>query len=154
MAAIKDCVKSDDEERLEEKKRKEQQEAEAAKSEKRQKWIVIGTVSAIALIANLLIYFFSPIPLVETFIPQRNAMAVSAAIDAAIKEYAQDHNGRVPETLNQLYGKYIPQQILSPDVLSRFVYKKTADTAYELILKTTDSQKIPDILFTQGRVAL
>ena len=151
MTAIKDCVKSDVQ-RLKEKKQNESQEKEAKKKDKRRKWVVTGIVAVIVLIGNALIYYFTPIPQAETFVPHNHPMAVAVMIDAAIKDYAQDHYGRVPESLDQLYGKYIPQQTLSPDVLKRFDYNKTSDTVYELIVRNADNRQVPDIRFTQEGV--
>jgi hypothetical protein len=151
-AAIKDCVKSDIQ-HLKEKKQKEPQEKEVKKKDQRRKWVVTGIVAVIILIGNALIYYFTPIPRSETFATHNHPMTAAVMIDAAIKDYAQDHNGRVPENLDQLYGKYIPQQALSPVVLKRFVYNKASDTVYELIFRTADNQRMPDIRFTKGGVA-
>jgi hypothetical protein len=153
IAALKDCVESNVQRLKGKKQQKELQGKEAKKKDKRQKWVVIGIIAGIVLIGNALIYYFTPIPQAETFAPHNNPMAVAAMIDAAIKKYAQDHDGHVPEALDQLYGKYIPKQILSTDVLKRFDYNKATDTVYELIVRTADNQRMPDIRFTQGGVA-
>jgi hypothetical protein len=152
MTAITQCVKSDIQ-RIKEKKQKEPREKEAKKKVKRQKWVLIGIIAVIVLIGNVGIYYFPPIPQAETFTPHNHPMAAAVMIDAAIKDYAQNHDGRVPETLDQLYGKYIPQRTLSPDVLKRFDYKKASDRVYELIVRTADNRLMPDIRFTQGGVA-
>jgi hypothetical protein len=151
MTAIKDCIKSDAQ-RQGETDQKELQKKEAEKKEKRQKWIVTGIVAMIVLIGNALLYFFAPIPRAEIFAPRSHPMAVAVTMDAAIKEYARDNGGRVPDTLDQLYGKYIPVQILSPSISARFNYKKASDRDYELIFRTSDNQRMPDIRFTQGRI--
>lgn len=152
VASIKDCVKSDVQ-CLKEKKQKELQEKEAKKKNKRQKWVITGIVAVIVLIGNAHIYYSTPIPQVETFEPNNHLMAVAVTIDAAIKDYAQDHDGHVPKALDQLYGKYIPQHALRPDVLKRFDYNKASDTVYELSIRNADNQRLPDIRFTQGGVA-
>ena len=152
MASIKDFVKSDAR-LLEEKKQKDLREEETKEKGKRWKWIVIGIVAVIVLIGNALIYYFMPIPQTETFVHHNRSMSVGVMIDAAIKKYAQDHNGRVPDFLDQLYGKYIPKQIMSPDILKRIDYNKTSDRVYELIVRTNDDQRMPDIRFTQGRIS-
>jgi len=150
ISAIRDCVASDVQ-RLKEKKEKGPQE-EAKKKKKQQKWVVAGIVAVIILIGNALIYYFTPIPQAETFAPRNHPMSVAVMIDAAIKDYARDHNGHVPEALDQLSGRYIHQQTLSPDVLKRFTYNKASDKIYELIFRTADNQQMPDIRFTQGGV--
>lgn len=152
MSAINDCVKSDIE-RLKEKQEKEPQEKETVNKDQRRKWVIIGIIALVVLIGNVLIYYFTPVPRFKTFVTLNHPMTAAVVIDAAIKNYARDHAGRVPETLDQLYGKYIPRKVLSPVVLKRFVYNKASDTTYELIIRTADNQLMPDIQFTKGDVA-
>lgn len=151
MTAIKDCIKSDAQ-RQEETEQKAQQDRKAAEKGKRRKWVVAGIVSSIVLIGNVLAFFLLSIPNAEIFPSRSDPMALAVAMNEAIGEYARNHGGRVPESLAQLSGKYLPVQTLSPGILMRYSYRKASDHEYELIFKSAGDQHLPDIRFTRGRI--
>jgi len=145
-SAIKGLVKTEAKQQ-EEKKLKERQEQEDKKKAKLKKWVVLGCVALMIFIGNIFIYYSSPLPQAEAFKPHNHIMAAAVMVDTAIKAYMQDHDGHAPEALDKLYGKYISQQILSPDVLRRFEYNKASDKIYTLNVRNADQMPMSDIQF-------
>jgi hypothetical protein len=102
------------------------------------------------VIVNLIAYFGSSIPVVETFIPSEDPVATAMIIDEAIRDYSKEHEGAFPYGLNELLGKYMSAEAITSSDLKDFYYVRTAADSYKLWPKKPYSELTPDLVFTEG----
>jgi len=105
--------------------------------------IVIGIV-------ELFLYFGSSIPESEKFIASEEPTVTAIIIDAAIRDYAQGHGGNFPQRLDELLGKYISPDKITPRDLEDFHYRRISPRSYELRPKKVDDEMIQNFVFTEG----
>ena len=67
---------------------------------------------------------------VEQFVPSRDPSAFVIVIDQAVRDYAADHHGTVPAQLNELRGKYLPQERVKESDLEMLTYVRKSPTSY------------------------
>jgi hypothetical protein len=115
----------------------------------RLKLVVPLIILGLAAIAGGLVYFKSSIPEVERFQPSENPMAAAVVVDQAIKDYARDHNGRVPDDLQELRGAYLPPDVVGEADIDMFDYSKSSPDSYELLPKLMNIEGHPEISFTE-----
>ena len=69
------------------------------------KYIAIGVFALVVIAVNLFLYLKTPVEEEERFIPSEQPVAMTIIVNQAAHDYAKDHKGKVPETLNDLTGK-------------------------------------------------
>jgi len=113
------------------------------------KWAPIFGVLIIVLIgAN----YYSNIPIIESQVIdlEQHPDAMMLVLDQAIKEYAEDNEGYLPNTLGELIGKYLPPEKIKLIHVNRFVYVRKSDNAYRIWPKRQESSPIPDLIVTEN----
>ena len=127
----------------------EQRKAEAARKRKKPHvaMIVIIILAGLVLLANGYMYLGPDVPEVAQFDPHRYPLITADLINEAIRYYAKDHEGRVPEMLKDLMGKYIPYETITSQVLEMFSYSRFSPTSYELRFKQPNNVGLSDIVF-------
>jgi hypothetical protein len=149
LKAAQDMVQGIDQ-RLEEKEEKIQiQEAKKKKRIKLSRIILLSIAVAIVVV-NLLLYFYATMPEEEKFNPSEHPTAAAIIIDQAIRDYSKDHEGKYPQRLDELLGKYIPSEGIMPSGLEDFSYRKISPNSYELRPEKLDAELMPDLVFTEG----
>lgn len=105
--------------------------------------IVIGIVA-------LFLYFRSSITELKEFTPSEQPVVTAIIIDEAIRDYAEDHNGIFPQRLDELVGRYISPDVITPRDLEDFAYRRISPNSYELWPEKIDDEMIQDFVFTEG----
>lgn len=100
------------------------------------------------LIINLFMYQKFRIPESENPDLTQHSLSAVVLIDSAVRSYAIDHNGHVPGSLEELLERYLPSNLISPDDLSDFAYKKTSPKTYALRSNHPASEDMPIFVFT------
>jgi hypothetical protein len=98
--------------------------------------LIIVLAAAVFVLINLTLYYLyrntTTFPEPEPAVSEKDSVALSMAIYAAISDYAKDHKGEVPQTLDELFGSYLISNEYTPSDLSRFTYQKISFSTYEL----------------------
>jgi len=116
------------------------------------KYIILGTLTAVFVIVNLSLYYYYKVslPIEKKFIPSEHPVVTAVIIDQAIKKYSREHGGKVPQKLDDLIGKYLPAEGMTPKDLKQYDYKRISPDSYELRLVQGDDESIPEIIFSEG----
>lgn len=133
----------------ERKSKQEERKAEAAQKGKKPHvaMIVVIILAFFVLLANVYMYMGPKVPEVAQFDPDQHPLLTADLINDGIGDYAKDHDGQFPGNLNDLLGKYLPYEEITPAVLDRFPYQRFSPTSYELRFKDDKSQEFSDIVF-------
>ncbi len=128
---------------------RETRKAEAARKGKKPHvaMIVVIVLAALALLANVYMYMGPDVPEITQFNPDQHPLLTADLINNGIGDYAKEHGGQFPASLNVLLGKYIPYEEITPAVLERFSYQRFSPTSYELRFKDAENQEFSDIVF-------
>jgi len=110
--------------------------------------ISLGVVIAIV---QVFLYFGFTIPGGEEFTPSEQPVVTAIIIDEAIRDYAGDHGGNFPQRLDELLGRYISPDVITPRDLEDFHYRSISPRSYQLWPKKVDDEMIEDLTFTEGR---
>jgi hypothetical protein len=124
---------------------------EKAKKKKRALLRILIPVSlgvAIAIV-ELILYYRVSAPDVEPFIPSRNPPAFLVVVDQAIQEYSTDHGGTMPNRLEDLLGRYLPPERITPADLETLDYVRNSPQSYTLKLKTGGSDLMPGFTLSE-----
>jgi len=126
-----------------------QRMAEAARKRKKPHvaMIVILILAGLVLLANAYMYLGPDVPEVAQFDPYQYPLITADLINEAIKHYAKEHEGRFPENLKDLLGKYIPYETITSQVVEMFSYRRFSPTSYELRFKEPSNVAFSDIVF-------
>lgn len=135
---------------LEEKKSKRQVQKTIRRRRTRLKTSLAATLALAVIIVNMVFYFSSSIPEGETFIPSEHPIETAIVIDSAIRGYSEEHAGKTPQTLDEIWGEYLPPEVIEPTDLEIFSYSRTSDYSYELRPKDIEDEMISDLVFTEG----
>lgn len=101
-------------------------------------------------IVELFLYFGSSIPELEEFIASEQPAVTATIIDEAVRDYAEDNDGVFPQRLDELLGKYISPDEITPRDLKDFQYRRISPHSYELWPEKIDDEMIQDLVFTEG----
>ena len=128
---------------------KEEKKGSAAKKGKKSHVVmaVIIILAVIVLLANVYMYVGQKTSEVAQFDPYKYPLLTADLIDEGIEDYAKDHEGKFPDGLERLLGKYIPYEKITPSVLEMFSYKRPSPESYELRFKDPKNQELSDIVF-------
>jgi len=108
--------------------------------------VCLGIVIAIV---ELLLYHRVSTPEAEQFVPSRDPSALIFVINQAIRDYAADHNGTVPASLNDLRGKYLPPERVGESDLEVLTYVRKSHSSYELRANRLTDDPMPPFVFTE-----
>ena len=75
--------------------------------------------------------------------------AMMLVLDQAVRDYAEDNEGYLPNTLGELIGKYLPPEKIKLKHVNRFIYVRKSDNAYRIWLKQQKSSPISDLIVTE-----
>jgi hypothetical protein len=117
------------------------------------KWAPIFGVLIIVLIgAN----YYLNIPIIESQVIdlEQHPDAMMLVLDQAIRDYAEDNEGDLPNTLGDLIGKYLPREKFKWEHVSRFVYDRKSDNSYRIRPKQQISSPIPNLVMTEKGLEL
>lgn len=115
--------KKADRERLVEKKQKKQA---------RIRRNILFFIVAAVLVAELVIYFSAPDTYMPEYEPSEPSLVWTMILEEAIAEYASDHEGRVPQRLDELMSEYLPLDETELPDPTGFHYKRLSPYSYEL----------------------
>ncbi|MBW2608040.1 MAG: hypothetical protein JRD05_10440 [Deltaproteobacteria bacterium] len=129
---------------------------DAVKKQKRRKSRLLITVAIAALIAVIeLVWHFSISHTeIKEFVPSEKTFVTTTVINEAIINYREDHGEKVPDSLEDLAGDYLPKDQRWKNSLRDFTYRKITPYKYELIPPETASDTLPDLIFTEEGVKL
>ena len=122
-----------------------------AKRKKNALLIRLALISLIAMIigVNFYLYFhFSTPRWSDENSEEHPAMSV-IILDAALQDYANDHQGKYPQRLDKLRGTYIEPEALTPENLRNIDYTRTSAYTYELRLSDSNGATGSDLIFTE-----
>ena len=124
---------------------------EKAKKKKRlyRRILIPVSLGIVIAIVELFLYFGSSIPESEKFIASEQPVVTAILIDEAIRDYAEDHGGEFPQGLDELLGRYISPDVITPTDLEDFHYRRISPRSYELRPKKVDDEMIEDLTFTE-----
>ncbi len=137
--------------RLEEAEQRRQALREEKKRRSRRKRnLALAAVCAVVIV-NFILYatFKVTLPESEKFIPAEMPETAVIVVDAAVQDYAEDHNGRFPDNLEMLLGKYLIPEELKAEDLVMFQYRKTAERNYELRIVVKGEEESEEMVITE-----
>lgn len=112
--------------------------------------LVVISIAVAVLAANLYLYLKSPdIPDARQFDPFENLVLTADLINDALRDYANDHDGKFPAKLDDIPGKYMPSEKITSSVLEKFSYTRSSPHSYELRLKDSVGGTDSDFVFTE-----
>ena len=117
------------------------------------KWAPIFGVLIIVLIgAN----YYLNIPIIESQVIdlEQHPDAMTIVLDQAIRDYAEDNEGYLPDTLGELIGKYLPREKFKWKHVNQFVYVRKSDNSYRIRPKQPKSSPIPNLIMTEKGLEL
>ena len=142
-------VTQDTHERLEDREIKRQLQQEKKKKRAKTIRIIFLSLAMLTMIANVILYFGNAIPGEEQFIPSEYPIATTIIIDQAIRDYSKDNEGKIPQELDELLGRYIPVQGIAPQDLEGVSYRRISPHSFELYPKKSGEEPIPSHIFTE-----
>ena len=149
LVAARDASQGVDE-RREEREGKRQAMEDKGKRKSRAFLLVVISFAAVVLIANLYFYLKSPdIPDAKQFDPFENFVLTADLINDALTDYANDHDGKFPEKLDDIPGKYMPSEKITSSVLEKFSYTMFSPNSYELRLEDSVGGTDSELVFTE-----
>ena len=112
------------------------------------KWAPVFGVLIIVLIGAK--YYLS-IPIIESQVIdlEQHPDAMMLVLDQAIRDYAEDNEGYIPNALGELIGKYLPPEKIKLKHVNRFIYVRKSDNSYRIWPKEQNSSPIPDLIVTE-----
>jgi hypothetical protein len=110
------------------------------------------SVVAVIIAVNVIVYFKASIPVGETPRAAEHPIPTAFVLDQAIREYAEDHEQEAPPSLEAVLGEYIPSEVLSPEDLRHFRYRKKSQSGYELQVAPSNPQSGPKLVLTEEGV--
>ncbi len=112
------------------------------------KWAPIFGVLIIVLIgAN----YYLNIPIIESQVIdlEKHPDAMMLVLDQAVRDYADDNEGYLPNALGELIGKYLPPEKIKLKHVNRFIYVRKSDNEYRIWPKQQKSSPISDLIVTE-----
>jgi len=70
-------------------------------------------------------------------------------LDQAIYDYTQDNTGELPDSLEDLVGRYLPAERVGRNALAQFSYEKGIPPSYRLNFKENINNPIAGMVFTE-----
>jgi hypothetical protein len=117
------------------------------------KWApIFGALITVLIGAN----YYLNIPIIETEVIdlEHHPDAMTLVLDQAIRDYAEDNEGYLPDTLGELIGKYLPREKFKWEHVARFVYVRESDNSYRIRPKQQKSSPIPSLIMTEKGLEL
>lgn len=114
------------------------------------RWI-LGGAAMVILLANYLIYPQTSIHDSVHFDPAGEPEVSALFLQAALNDYADDHNGTYPEELTELIEEgYLGAQEVRREDLAQFGYTRESPETYQLIPPGYDVESDEDLVLTSG----
>ena len=88
-------------------------------------------------------------PECEEFIPSKHLAVTTIILDQSIRDYSKDHEGRVPQRLEQILGEHLLSEDIKPGDLEYFHYRRISPYSYELMPKKMENDQAPNLIFTE-----
>jgi len=136
-------------ERGEEREEKRQAKAKGKRTSRVLMLVVISLAAAV-LAANLYFYLKAKVPDAKEFDPYKDLLLTAYLINDAIIDYSNDHGGKFPEKLDDIPGKYIPSEKITSSVLKKFSYTRSSPNSYKLRVKDSVGGADSELVFTEG----
>jgi len=129
---------------------------DSGKDQKRRTTILITAVAiaSVIVIIQLAWYFSLSTPDMEAFDPKEDYFSSTMIINDAIVKYRGDHDGKVPDSLEDLLGEYLPEGDTWKKSLSNYTYKKITPYKYELEPPLTEDSIVPDITISDESITI
>jgi transcription initiation factor TFIIIB Brf1 subunit/transcription initiation factor TFIIB len=108
------------------------------------------SVAAGLLIASFNVYLKISQPQMDAFDPAQHPVASLIVVDQAIREFAMDHGGRVPDNLEAIQDHYLNGAGLGAVRLDSVIYIRKSPAQYELRLKTSGDEHAPALMIEGG----
>ena len=125
------------------------------KQKRRRTGLLIAAAVAILIAVIEVAWYFSIAPeQTDEFVPSDNILVTSTMINDAISKYRDEHGGIVPDSLDDLAGDYLPENLNWSNIFRQFSYMKTAPDKYELVLPETGSEDMPPLIFSDEGVKI
>ena len=148
LAAAQDASLGIDE-RGEEREEKRQAMKAKAKRKSRALLLVVISLAAAVLAANLYFYLKVNVPDVKEFEPYKDLILTAYFINDAIMDYANDHGGKFPKKLNDIPEKYLPSDKITSSVFEKFSYTRSSPNSYELRVRDPVGGADSKLVFTE-----
>jgi len=114
------------------------------------RWI-LGGFAAVILMANYFIYSQTSIQDSIQFDPAGEPEVSALILQAALNDYADDHDGTYPEGLTELIeGGYLGAQEVRREDLTQFGYTRESPETYQLVPPGYDAESEEDLVLTSG----
>ena len=112
------------------------------------KW---APVFGLLIIAFIGAHAYSNTPITDSQVVNltENPDAMMLVLDQAIRDYVENNDGFIPNTLSELIGEYLPPERFKPKDLNRFVYVRNRDNSYRIWPKKPGNAPIPDFIVTE-----
>jgi len=146
LMAAKDAYRIVDE--LREKREAKRQAIKAKGKRNRALLLVVTFLVAAVLVANFFLYIEVSTPNIKEFDPYQDLALTAGLINTAITNYAKDHEGKLPNKLNDIPRNYMPSEKITSSVFEKFSYKRTSLKSYELRVKDSDGGIASELIFT------
>ena len=134
---------------------RERQAAKAAERAARRKkiaikatYIVCASLFVVVGAFNLFLWYSNPEPVVDATAVEENPVSATVLVDSAIRSFAEENDGAVPENITDLVGEYLPDDIPT-DLLNLVRYEKTSDSTYVLKLDVGNLKGLPRLALTE-----
>ena len=111
--------------------------------------MVLLSVVMLIIGVNLYLYFYHSTPLWNEQVSEENPAVTIIIVDAALQDYADDHQGEYPEDLEELQGAYIEPEELASQDLYYIDYTRTSPYTYELRLLDSSGAFASDLVLTE-----
>ena len=132
---------------LREKREAKRQAMEAKGKRNRALLLVVTFLVAAVLVANFFLYIEVGTPNIKAFDPYQDLALTAGLINTAITNYARDHEGKLPNKLNDIPSNYIPSEKITSSVFEKFSYKRTSLMSYELRVKNSGGGMASELIF-------
>jgi len=114
--------------------------------------LILACLGGLFAAVKMLVRPPSPPPAAEPFVPSRDSSAFVLFVNQALRAYATDHGGAVPDRLEELLGQYLPPEKIGTPDLETLVYVRKSPSSYELKAKKPSTQQTPGLVFTEDGV--
>jgi hypothetical protein len=137
-------------ERLEDREARKQGRLNKKEKKARLRLFIPACCIPLILVIGLIVNAKLDVPVGDPFIPADHPQPTAMIIDQAVKTYMKDHEGEAPANLMALRHGYLLEDILIPDVLDLFLYRRITTRSYELRLKNDEDEAMLDFSFTES----
>ena len=129
----------------------ERQLGNEARRKKNMLLVRMALLSVVMLVigVNLYLFFNHSTPLWNEQVSGENPAVTLIILDAALQDYADDHQGEYPENLKELQGTYMEPEELAAQDLYYIDYTRTSPYTYDLRLLDSGGEFASDLVLTE-----